>query len=46
MLRRFWDSTEGGIAKATGAAVLGLFAVASALTGAAVLLDLIAGAVR
>lgn len=46
MLRRFWDSTEGGIAKAVGAAVLGLFGAVAALTGAAVLLDLIAQAVR
>jgi hypothetical protein len=46
MLRRFWDSREGGIAKAAGAAALGLFAAISTVTGLAVLFDLIAGVVR
>lgn len=46
MIRRFWASREGGLFKATVAIIGGAFFAGSAITGAAVLLDVIAGSVR
>jgi hypothetical protein len=46
MIQRLWHSREGGLIKATVAIIGGVFLAISALTGIAVVLDVIAGAIR
>lgn len=42
MLRRFWDSREGGLAKAAYAVAIGFFIAVSTIAGAAVIFHAIA----
>lgn len=42
MLRRFWDSREGGLAKAAYAIGIGAFLVASTIAGMALIFHAIA----